>query len=97
MVVVRNTSKRAIKIKELGKTIPVSDNNYVIPEYIYEKYKGQLSLLNMLLDSDDTNKMFSKTEINGDGEAVRVDVESQLDEIVRIGNVEYTIAPLANE
>jgi hypothetical protein len=96
MVVVRNMSRRPVKIKELGKTIPVSDNNYILPEYIYEKYKGQLSLINVMLTEKDTANMFrSDTTIEKNDDTDIVDVKTQLDNIVDVGGIEYTIAPLA--
>jgi len=85
MVVVKNISNRPVKIIELNKTIPVSNNNYVLPEKIYEKYKYQLSMINVMIDSEQANNLFETN--NKEFEQFKIIVED---------GIKYTIAPLAD-
>jgi len=95
MVVVRNTSNRELFIKELRKTIPVCNNNYVIPDKVYEKYKNQLSLVSITLSETEIKKVFNTDGVSS-GKTDTTSNDSYLYEIVMVEGVEYTIAPSYN-
>lgn len=86
MVVVRNITGRPVNIKELRKTIPASNNNYVLPEKIYERYKHQLQLVNMMMNEKQASKVF-KTDTK---------VIEEIRFVVDDKGTKYTIAPLAD-
>ena len=54
--IVRNKTNRPIRIKEIRMTIPVSNNNYVISEKVYNKYKEVLNLIEVIEASTVDNR-----------------------------------------